>query len=226
MTFPHQAKYGLSTQSVVVDRLPQQSLNVDIPVIIEELKVWCDTDNAGVAVSYFFRQYALYVTAQFSLLHQYNGYFDIDWRELQFDRVHNYGLPLLQTHVSSSTFKTIDSDKRFQAFHDILYKQVDGLIMEFKKHIKISPLTCWENILGSLLWFYASLEPRNPRLVAEDIEWLLENENWKPIKTSYLEKLLGNMPLQQAISKPLRKTCCLYKEMPDFATCTFCPKPN
>ncbi|ANU22287.1 hypothetical protein [Planococcus donghaensis] len=226
MTFPQQAKYGLSAQSVVVDRLPHHALSRDIPTMIEELKMWCDTDNAGVAVSYFFRQYALYITAQFSLLHQQNGYFDVDWRELQFDRVHNYGLPLLQTHVKATTFKLVPPDKRYQAFHDILYKQTDELVHEFKKYIKVSSITCWENILGSVLWYYASLEPRNPRLVAEDLEWLLQHENWNPIKTSYLARLLGNTSLQQAVSKPLRKTCCLYKEMPAFATCTFCPNPN
>ncbi len=226
MTFPQQAKYLLSNQSVSVDRVPQRPLKQDIPTMIEELKHWCDTDNAGVAVSYFFRQYALYVTAQFTLLHQHHGYFSVDWRELQFDRVHNYGLPLLQTHVSSSTFQVVDSEKRFQAFHDILSKQVDDLLNEFKKHIKISPITCWENVLGSVLWYYASMETRNPRLVAEDFDWLLDDANWKPVKNSYLAKLLGNTPLQQAVSKPLRKTCCLYKEMPSFDTCTFCPKPN
>lgn len=225
-TFPQQAKYLLSTQSVAVDRIPQQPLSQDVPTMIEELKHWCETDNAGVAISYFFRQYALYVTAQFSLLDQYNGYFSVDWRELQVDRVHNYGLPLLQIHVKSSTFQPIDADSRFHAFHDILHRQVNELLNEFKKYIKVSPITCWENVLGSVLWFYAGLETRNPRKVAEDLEWLMNEENWKPIKTSYLAKLLGNTSLQQAVSKPLRKTCCLYKEMPSFNTCTFCPKPN
>ncbi|MDJ0330259.1 MULTISPECIES: hypothetical protein [Planococcus] len=226
VTFPQQAKYLLSTQSVATDRIPQQPLSQDVPTMIEELKHWCGTDNAGVAVSYFFRQYALYVTAQFSLIDQYNGYFSVDWRELAFDRVHNYGLPLLQVHAKSSTFQPIDAHSRFQAFHDILHRQVNELLNEFKKHIKISPITCWENVLGSVLWFYANLETRNPRKVAADLEWLMNEENWKPIKTSYLAKLLGDTSLQQAVSKPLRKTCCLYKEMPSFNTCTFCPKPK
>ncbi|ANU09917.1 hypothetical protein A1A1_14684 [Planococcus antarcticus DSM 14505] len=226
MTFPQSARYLLSSQSVAVDRTPQQPLSQDIPTMIEELKCWCGTDNAGVAVSYFFRQYALYVTAQFTLLHQHGGYFSIHWWELQFDRVRNYGLPLLETYVKSSTFKHIQPSERSQAFHEVLYQQVDELLNEFKKHIKISSITCWENVLGSVIWFYASLETRSPRTVAEDMEWLLDEANWLPIKTSYLSKLLDNTSLQQAVSKPLRKTCCLYKEMPSFSTCTFCPKPN
>lgn len=226
MTIPQQAKYFLNSQSVAVDRIPLQPLSPHIPTMIEELKDWCGSDNAGVAVSYFFRQYALYVTAQFTMLHQHNGYFSVSWRELQFDRIHNYGLPLLETHAASTTFKAVLPSERFQAFHEILHKQVDDLLNEFKKHIKISPITCWENVLGSVLWFYAGLETRQPRLAAEDMEWLLDSENWKPIKTSYLAKLLGDASLGQAVSKPLRKTCCLYKEMPLFATCTFCPKPD
>lgn len=226
MTFPQQAKYLLSSQSVAVDRIPQQPLSQEMPNRIEELKLWCGSDNAGVAVSYFFRQYALYVTAQFNLLHQHGGYFSLHWRELQFDRIHNYGLPLLETHVDSSTFKTVMPSERFEAFHEILHQQVDDLLNEFKKYIKISPITCWENVLGSVLWFYAGLETQNPRKAAEDLEWLQNRNNWKPVKTSYLANLLGTASLEQAVSKPLRKTCCLYKEMPHFATCTFCPKPN
>ena len=225
MTFPQQARFSLSSQSVAVDRIPHQPLSQNIPTMIEELKNWCETDNASVAVSYFFRQYALYITAQFSLLHQHGGYFSVHWSELQFDRIHNYGLPLLQTHVKSSAFQTLGPNKRHPAFHEILHQQVDGLLNEFKKHIKISPITCWENVLGSVLWFYAGLENREPRKTAEDLEWLLDPANWKPVKTSYLARLLGDTPLQQAVSKPLRKTCCLYKEMPSFDTCTFCPNP-
>ncbi|MDQ0428167.1 ferric iron reductase protein FhuF [Planomicrobium stackebrandtii] len=226
MTLPQQARYFLSSQSVAVDRIPQQPLSQHIPTMIEELKDWCGSDNAGVAVSYFFRQYALFVTAQFHLLHQHGGYFSLHWRELQFDRVHNYGLPLLETHADSTTFKKVMPNERFQAFHEILNRQVNELLNEFKKHIKISPITCWENVLGSVLWFYAGLETQNPRKTAKDLEWLLESNNWKPIKTSYLADLLGTASLEQAVSKPLRKTCCMYKEMPHFATCTFCPKPN
>lgn len=226
MTFPPQARSLLSSQSVAVDRIPLQPLSQDIPTMIEELKHWCGSDNASVAVSYFFRQYALYVTAQFSLLYQHGGYFSLHWRELQFERVHNYGLPLLQVHVKSASFQKLEPHDRFQAFHEILHLQVDELLHEFKKYIKLSPITCWENVLGSVLWFYASLENRNPRKVAQDLEWLLEPTNWQPVKTSYLANLLGTASLEQAVSKPLRKTCCLYKQMSSFDTCTFCPNPN
>ena len=226
LTLSQQARYALSNQSVAVDRPLQQPLSQNIPAMIEELKTWCGTDNAGVAVSFFFRQYSLFITAQFGLIHQHGGYFSVPWRELQFDRVHNYGLPLLQTHVKSSDFQMIAPHERHQAFHEILYRQVDELLTEFKKYIKISPITCWENVLGSVLWFYAGMESRDPRKAAEDMEWLLDSANWEPIKTSYMAKLLGDKPLQQAVSKPLRKTCCLYKELPSFDTCTFCPKPN
>lgn len=223
---PQQTRYWLSSQSVAVDRMPESPLSQDIPVMIEELKNWCGTGNAGVAVSYFFRQYAQYVTAQFTLLYQHGGYFSLHWRELQFDRIHNYGLPLLQTHVQSSAFRTIASSDRYQAFHEILHQQVDELLNEFRKHVKISPITCWENIVGSVLWLYASIENQNSRKAAEDMEWLLDPDNWKPIKTSYFANMLGTASLQHAVSKPLRKTCCLYKEMPSFATCTSCPNPH
>lgn len=63
MTFPQQLKLALASQSVAVDRQPASPLSADTETKIEELKSWCGTDNGGVAVSYFFRQYALFVSA-------------------------------------------------------------------------------------------------------------------------------------------------------------------
>lgn len=226
MSFSSQIKMTLAAQSVVVDRPPLQALSQDTEKQIEELKKWCGTENGGIAVSYFFRQYALFITAQFNLLAHHHGYFDITPEQLSFDRVHNYGYNLLQTHVSSSDFKAVSPEERFHAFHTILHRQVDALIIEFRQHVKIAPVTLWENILGSVVWFYANLEKQNPRRAAEDIEWLLDATNWVPMRKSFMASLLGDVSLNQAVSKPLRKTCCLYKKLPDFETCTFCPQPD
>lgn len=226
MTFPQQLKYALASQFVSVDRTTHHPLSDDPERMIEELKIWADTANAGVAVSYFFRQYALFVSAQFDLITHQNAYFTCSWNKLQFERIHNYGYNLLQVHVDSSSFARISSDERFAAMHFVLLEQTEAFIQEFRKYVKISPITLWENVLGSVLWFYANLERSNPRRAAEDLEWLLNPANWQPAKTSYLQKLLGEVPLSRAVSGPLRKTCCLYKELPAFATCTFCPKPN
>lgn len=226
MAFPAQLKYALAAHSVTVDRLPLQPLPQNFRVMVDEIKHWSAAENDGVAVSYFFRQYALFVSAQFDLITNHNGYFACSWQELRFDRVHNYGYNLLQTHIDSQHFLTIPPENRFAAMHFVLYEQTHKLIAEFRKFVKISPITLWENILGSLLWFYASLEKRQPRRAAEDMEWLLEPANWYPIRTSYMQKLIGSQPLERAVSSPLRKTCCLYKELPNFATCTFCPQPK
>jgi ferric iron reductase protein FhuF len=146
--------------------------------------------------------------------------------ELQFERVHNYGFNLLQTHADSRSYTHFPASERFAAMHFVLIGQTEVLIQEFRKHVKISPIILWENVLGSLLWFYANLERSNPRRAAEDMEWLLEAVNWQPAKASYLHKLLGDASLSRAVSGPLRKTCCLYKELPGFDTCTFCPNPK
>ncbi|PSL34298.1 ferric iron reductase protein FhuF [Planomicrobium soli] len=226
MAFPNQLTYTLAAHSVVVDRIPRQPLSQDLRPMIDEIKRWSGAQNDGVAVSYFFRQYALFVSAQFDLITNHNSYIACSWQNLQFDRVLNYGYNLLQTHVDSRYFSTILPEKRFDAIHFVLHQQTAEFITEFRKLVKISPITLWENILGSVLWFYASLEKRNPRRAAEDMEWLLESANWQPIRTSYMQKLVGSQPLERAISSPLRKTCCLYKELPRFATCTFCPQPK
>lgn len=226
MTFPQQLKYALASQSVAVDRSPQYPLSVDPEQMIEELKTWAGAANAGVAVSYFFRQYALFVSAQFDLITHQHAYFACSWKELRFERIHNYGFNLLQVHVDSRSFTPFSAGERFAAMHFVLLEQTEAFIQEFRKYVKISPITLWENVLGSVLWFYANLERSNPRRAAEDMEWLLDPANWQPAKTSYMQKLLGNVPLSRAVSGPLRKTCCLYKELPNFATCTFCPKPK
>lgn len=226
MAFPQQLKYALAAQSVLVDRNPQQAFSSDISQFIDELKKWAQTDNDGVAISYFFRQYALFVSAQFDLLAHKNAYFACSWKELQFDRSFNYGFHLLQTHVSSEFYTPIQAHQRHEAMHFVLVEQIDSLIREFRRHAKISPIILWENVLGSIIWLYAGIERSNPRRAADDLEWLLEPSNWHPIKTSYLHKLLGDASLACAVSSPLRKTCCLYKELPAFGTCTYCPQPN
>ncbi|MGI2327884.1 hypothetical protein [Planococcus sp. YIM B11945] len=225
MEFPAKLHYALASHSVSVDRVPANPLSSNTETRIEEIKSWCSTNNNGVAVSYFFRQYALFVSAQFDLMTQHNGYFACSWKDLQFDRTFNYGYKLLQTHADSRFFKAVSPENRFEAMHDVL-KQTDELITEFRKYAKISPITLWENALGSMIWFYANLEQRDIRRAAEDMEWLLDSSNWQPVKTSYLLKLLGSTSLERAVSGPLRKTCCLYKELPDFDTCTYCPQPK
>ncbi|MFD1029944.1 IucA/IucC family C-terminal-domain containing protein [Metaplanococcus flavidus] len=226
MSFPNQLKIALASQSVAVDRPLANPLSVDVRSRIEELKNWSGSQNDGVAVSYFFRQYALFVTAQFQLLTHQNGYFECPVEDLNFNRVHNYGYNLLETHISSAHFKEIDANERFSAFHYILHTQIAELIEAFKEHVKISPIILWENILGSLLWFYANLEQRDPRRTAEDLEWLMDDANWVSMRKSEMSRLLGETSLQRAVAGPLRKTCCLYKELPHFDTCTFCPQPN
>lgn len=226
MAFPHQLKLALASQSVSVDRTPIKALSNNLDEMVDELGDWAQTAVPGVAVSYFFRQHALFISAQFELITHHNAFFACSWQELHYDRIHNYGFNLLQVHVDSGSFKKFPPADRFGAMHFVLTEQVDALIKEFQKHIKISPLILWENVLGSLLWFYANLERSNPRRSAEDMEWLFEPANWKPAKTSYMRKLLGDTPLSRAVSGPLRQTCCLYKELPDFAMCTYCPKPN
>lgn len=226
MSFSNPLKLTLATQSVAVDREPASPLSLDFESRIEELKDWSGTQNGGVAVSYFFRQYALFVSAQFHLLTYQDGYFDCSIEDLAFNRVHNYGYNLLETHVSSSHFKNIETHERFSAFHFILHNQTAELIEKFREHVKISPIILWENVLGSVVWFYANLEQYDPRRAAEDLEWLMDAKNWAPMRKSHLSRMLGDASLNTAVTSPLRTTCCLYKELPHFNTCTFCPQPD
>ncbi|AQQ54410.1 hypothetical protein [Planococcus lenghuensis] len=222
MELPFAFKHHLANQSVIVGKEAVQPLS-GFPEIIEELKAWSGTETDGVAISYFFRQYALFITAQFDAIATSGLYFSGTWKDLQFSRIRKYGYPLLETHTDPALFVPVTQSDRFKAFHHILSEQTDAFIQEFRKHAKISPVILWENVLGSVLWFYANLEQRDPRRAAEDIEWLMDSGNWAPVRKSYLAAMVGNATLQQAVTQPLRRTCCLYKELPDFDTCTFCP---
>lgn len=226
MAFPDQLKMMLASQSIAVDRAPANPLPFDNRSRMEELKDWSGAQNDGVAASYFFRQYALFVSAQFQLLTYQNGFFHCPIEDLAFNRAEKYGFNLLEVHVSSEHFKEIDGIERFSAFHYILHEQTAALIASFRSTVKISPIILWDNILGSVIWFYANLEQRDPRRAAEDLEWLMDAAHWTPLRKSHLAQLLGNASLSQAVSRPLRKTCCLYKELPHFDTCTFCPQPS
>lgn len=226
MQLPMAAKQALQMQSVIVDRSPSHPFSSNSQILIEELKDWCGTENNGVAVSYFFRQIALFVTAQFTLIHQHGGYFKTPPENLRFGRMHNYGLPLMSFHVESADFVEITAGQRNEAFRYVLIGQTSELLDQLRRHAKISPITCWENVLGSLAWYYATLQQQYPRIAAEDIDWLMDDLNWEPLRKSQWRNFIGTTPLERAVSGPMRKTCCLYKELSAFGTCTFCPQPN
>ncbi len=226
MQLPMAAKQALQMQSVIVDRSPAHPFSSNSQILIEELKDWCGTENNGVAVSYFFRQIALFVTAQFTLIHQHGGYFKTPPENLRFGRMHNYGLPLMSFHVESADFVEITAGQRNEAFRYVLIGQTSALLEQLRRHAKISPITCWENVLGSLAWYYATLQQQHPRIAAEDIDWLMDDRNWEPLRKSQWRNFIGTMPLERAVSEPMRKTCCLYKELDAFDTCTFCPQPH
>lgn len=226
MQLPMAAKQALQMQSVIVDRSPAHPFSSNSQILIEELKDWCGTENNGVAVSYFFRQIALFVTAQFTLIHQHGGYFKTPPENLRFGRMHNYGLPLMSFHVDSADFVEITAGQRNEAFRYVLIGQTSALLEQLRRHAKISPITCWENVLGSLAWYYATLQQQHPRIAAEDIDWLMDDRNWEPLRKSQWRNFIGTMPLERAVSEPMRKTCCLYKELDAFDTCTFCPQPH
>ncbi|MEZ0481865.1 hypothetical protein [Planococcus sp. SSTMD024] len=226
MHLPIAAKQALQMQSVIVDRRSAHPFSSNPEILIEELKDWCGTENNGVAVSYFFRQIALFVTAQFTLIHQHGGYFKTPPENLGFGHMQNYGLPLISFHVESADFIEISAAHRSEAFRYVLIGQTGALLEQLRRHAKISPITCWENVLGSLVWYYANLQRQYPRIAAEDIDWLMDDRNWEPLRKSPWRNFIGTTPLERAVSEPMRKTCCLYKELPVFGTCTFCPQPN
>lgn len=226
MHLPMTAKQALLMQSVIVDRRSAHPFSSNPERLIEELKDWCETENNGVAVSYFFRQIALFVTAQFTLIHQHGGYFKTSPENLRFGRMQNYGLPLISFHVDSADFVGVPAAHRSEAFRYVLIGQTNALLELLRRHAKVSPIMCWENILGSLAWYYATLQQQQPRVAAEDIEWLMDDRNWEPLRKSPWRNFIGTTPLERAVSGPMRKTCCLYKELPAFGTCTFCPQPN
>lgn len=226
MAFPAHLKLALASHSVIIDRSPARVLEGSADDWIGQLKEWCGAENDGVAVAYFFRQYALFLSAQFDLLTNHGGYFHCDAEELRFARSENYGYPLLETAVRSEFYRTVTDAERFGAMHFILHEQTSALMDSFRRHAKVSPITLWENALSSLTWFYANVEKRNPRRAAEDLEWLMDAKNWQPLRKSPMQQLLGNASLEQAVTRPLRRTCCLYKELPAFETCTFCPSPG
>lgn len=226
MHLPMELKQSLQLQSVFIDQPAISAFSQDPHYLVEELKSWCGTETDGVAVSYLFRQFALFVSAQFSLIHQYGGYFQTAPDSIIFSRFSNYGLPLMAFHVESADFTEVPKERRGEAFHYVLLQQTDALLQEVRKHAKISPIICWENVLGSLAWYYANLQRNNPRLVAEDLEWLMDEKNWLPLRKSHWREFIGQTPLERAVSTPMRKTCCLYKELPVFGTCTFCPQPG
>lgn len=97
---------------------------------------------------------------------------------------------------------------------------------QIRKTTTISPLTIWENFFGYLVWHYHTLLS-NPGLAdqaMDDLEILEDAKAWARFsdKSLFAEYTGGKHP-SALIDVPIRKSCCLSKDVPGLMACGHCP---
>lgn len=192
------------------------------------LKLMMGITNAGTeaaAISHFGRRYGMFVAMQFYFLAVYDEIWDGKLENVRYFHVHEYGIDTLGTYISPIDFRYVEDNEREYVISKILY-EAHRIIMQLRETTTISPLTLWENIFSYMLWnYYELLE--NPLLsdrAFEDLEILEDVKVWQRFssKSWFYQYTNGKSPID-LINKPVRKSCCLSKDIPGLTPCQFCP---
>ena len=163
---------------------------------------------------------------QFYMLAAYDEIWDGNFKDIRFAVVEEYGMRTLGTFITATDFRYVEDDERERVITNILYKQCHEIIQQLRKTTTISPLTLWENIFGYMLWHYHTLL-ENPALADrayEDLEILESEKVWSYFsQKSLFKSYTGGLNPSQLINVPVRKSCCLSKDIPGLMACGFCP---
>ena len=179
----------------------------------------------AAAISHFGRRYGMFVAMQFYMLTTYDEIWDGRPEDIRFAIISEYGYHTLGMYINSNDFRYVEDDERERVMTEILYK-ASVIVQQLRKTTTISPLTLWENIFGYMLWhFHTQLE--NPALADrafEDLEMLEDKNVWRHFSDkSLFYQYTGGQSPSRLINGPVRKSCCLSKDIPNLIPCGFCP---
>lgn len=178
------------------------------------------------AVSHFTRRYGMFFALQFYMLAAYDEIWDGKVSDICFDVTEEYGVHTVGMFVNPNDWRYVDDDEREQVISNILFKQGHEVMRQVRKTTTISPLTIWENFFGYLVWHYHTLLS-NPGLAdqaMDDLEILESPKVWARFSDkSLFAEYTGGVHPSKLIDVPIRKSCCLSKDIPGLMACGHCP---
>ncbi len=178
------------------------------------------------AISHFSKRYGQFIAMQFYMLTAYDLIWDGDERDLQFDATKENGLYTICMFANPNDWRYVDDSERQNVISTILYKQCYQIVQDLRNTTSISPRVIWDNFFVHIVNVYAKLldDPRIADQAMDDLECLESAEVWNRFsdKSLFYEYTKGKAPAS-LVNQPIRKSCCLSKDIPGLGACGYCP---
>ena len=183
--------------------------------------------NTTVAASYIMRRYGMFISTQFVMLATYDEMWSGQAEDIMFGANLEYGNKTISMYIKEAHYKDVSGQPREAMLKEILQNQIHTVILGLRKYSSVSPLTCWENVFGFMLWHYSVLldQPSTAAQARADLDLLKTDALWEGISShSLFNSYLKGLEPKQLLNTTVRKTCCFSKDVPGLLKCGFCPK--
>ena len=186
--------------------------------LFTEIKALTGASTEAVATSVYMRRHGFFLTGLFHMLSNFNLQFTGKLEDVSLfienGTIHFSILP--------DSFEYVQD--RHEAIRSLLGQYGHPVVEYMSKRAHVSKLILWENVWGYVLWMYSMLLNEGCPAAQRDLDFLLEDETWKPhMRRSPFKQYLQNEEPLDAMANYKRTTCCLLKELPDTETCPYCP---
>ncbi|MGN7388851.1 hypothetical protein [Sporosarcina sp. SAFN-015] len=183
-----------------------------------EIKALSESPTDAVAASIYMRRHGFFMTGLFHMLSKFNLLFTGKLEDISLFIENG----TIQFTIPPDSFG--DVHDRHEAIRFILEQYGHPVVEYMGKRAHVSKLILWENVWGYVLWIYSMLLNEDCPAAPSDLDFLMEDETWKPHmrRSPFKQYLQGEEPLA-AMSNYKRTTCCLLKELPDTEKCPYCP---
>lgn len=185
-----------------------------------------EATSKTAAISHFSKRYGQFIAMQFYMLAAYDEVWAGDFMDLQFDVTEEYGMYTVCMFVNPNDWRYVEDEDRLQTIRTILFKQCHEIVQNLRNTTSISPLVIWENFFIHITNIYDKLlaDPLLADRAMDDLDLLESAEAWSLFsqKSLYYDYTKGRAP-SALVNRPIRKSCCLSKDIPGLAECGYCP---
>ncbi|MBQ0139191.1 MAG: Fe-S oxidoreductase [Kurthia sp.] len=185
-----------------------------------------EATSKTAAISHFSKRYGQFIAMQFYMLAAYDEIWDGHFRDLQFDATEEFGTYTVCMFANPNDWRYVDEEERMYTISTILFKQCHEIVQHLRNTTSISPRVIWDNFFVHLTNIYDKLleDPKLADRAMDDLDLLESAEVWARFsqKSLYYEYTKGRSP-SALVNQPIRKSCCLSKDIPGQVECGYCP---
>lgn len=185
-----------------------------------------EASSKAAAISHFSKRYGQFIAMQFYMLAANDQIWDGNYRDLQFDATEEFGTFTVCMFANPNDWRFVKEEERQSVIGMILFKQCYEIVQALRNTTAISPKVIWDNFFVHITNVYNILleDPKLSDQAMEDLELLEEPEVWARFaqKSLYYDYTKGRSP-SALVNQPIRKSCCLSKDIPGQVECGYCP---